>query len=284
MYLIQHSSVQMSISQMLSNPTGKRSAFFASRARVKSQLDSIFIQNLRRYRKQFYAVPYVDNTSKKIIFYVAVPSETFSLNHIRWDCLVEIEYNATKSFENRNAKFFSNSPSFIFTYAYVFNQEDLLVDFIKPKMPSQCLTQPPTIKNPVESRGFDKILYQALKYLTIGGCLTDEYIGKFKQNWNSVTQAQLTTRVADTEKLVAIYQHAKQMDSLRRGTNRKKVTTSQLNSMKNEADKYDKFRKDHTPKYVGYIIRRAPRAKLNFKQAKKKIEKRKPKAKISKTF
>lgn len=267
--MIQHNLVNMSISQMVSNPTGKYSAFFASRARVKSQLDSIFINNLRRYRKQFYAVPYIDSNTKNIIFYVSVPSEAYSINKIRWDCIVEIEYDSTKSLDNRFAKFFSNSPSFIYTYAYVFNQEGLLPNFIKPKMPPQCLNQPPVIKNPVETRGFDKILYQALKYLLIGGCLTDDYITKYKQPWNTITKAQVTVRVADTDRLVTIYQNAKHMESVRRGTNRKTITTAEKNKIDKAAQSYEKFKKQSTPKYVGWVIRRSPRSKITARKAKK---------------
>lgn len=285
--MIQHNLVNMSISQMVSNPTGKYSAFFASRARVKAQLDSIFINNLRRYRKQFYAVPYIDNVTKNIYFYVAVPSEAYYMNRIRWDCIIEIEYDAQKTLENRNAKFFTNSPSFIFTYAYVFNQENLLPDFIKQKMPTQCLTVPPVIKNPVETRGFDKILYQALKYLLIGGCLTNDYITKYKQNWNSITRAQVIVRVADTSKLISIYQHAKRLESERKGTNRKKISTAERKRIDKEKTSYANFKKYSTPKYVGIIIRKAPRAKLTARKAKsimKKMGKKPKKAKITRTI
>jgi hypothetical protein len=177
---------------MLRNPTGKGSAFFASRARIKQQLDTIFIKNLRKYRREFYCVPYVDEFGisgrpHNLIFYVSIPSEEFYMNRVRWDCIIQIEYDASKNIQNRDAKFYTNSPSFIYTYAYVFNQQDLLPDFIKMKMPSQCLTQAPTIRNPIESRGFDKILYQAMRYLIDGNCLTDEYIHKFQQRWNTIT-------------------------------------------------------------------------------------------------
>jgi len=264
---IQHNQEHISIAKMIQNPTGKNTAFFASRVRVKAQLDSIFIKNLRRYRREFYAVPYVDDITHNIYFYVSVPSETFSINRVRWDCLIEIIYNKSLSLENRDAKYYTNSPSFIFTYAYVFNQQDLLPQIIKKKMPSQCLTQPPTIKNPVETRGFDKILYQALKYLTVGGCLTDSYIDKFKQRWNILTQNNLLARCADTDTLISVYQNAKRLDALKHNKNKKKITPQQKNAMETGAKMYDKFRKATTPSHVGSIIRKAPRSKITAKKA-----------------
>lgn len=264
---IQHNKEHISIAKMIQNPTGKNSAFFASRARIKAQLDSIFIKNLRRYRKEFYAVPYVDDTTKNIYFYVAVPSETYMINRVRWDCVIEIVYDKSLSLENRDARFYTNSPSFIFTYAYVFNQQDLLPQFIKVKMPSLCLTQPPTIKNPVETRGFDKILYQALKYLTIGGCLTDSYIDKYKQRWNLITRTNLTARCADTQTLISVYQNAKRLDALKHNKNKKKISTQQKKAMEAGAKKYETFKKATTPSHVGSIFKKAPRSKITARKA-----------------
>ena len=276
---IQHNIEHISIAKMLQNPTGKNSAFFASRARIKAQLDSIFINNLRRYRKEFYAVPYVDQQTKNIYYYVSVPSETFMINKVRWDCVIEIDYDSSLSLENRNAKFYTNSPSFIFTYAYVFNQQGLLPAFIKSKMPIQCLTQPPTIKNPVESRGFDKILYEALKYLVVGGCLTDGYIDKYKQRWNAITQSQLIARCADTDTLISVYQNAKRLDALKHNKNKKTISASQKKSMEDNAKSYESFKKANTPSYVGSILRRAPRSKITARKASKQsnVKRIKPK-------
>lgn len=282
--MIQHNKEHMSIAQMIQNPTGKHSAFFASRARVKAQLDSIFIKNLRRFRREFYAVPYIDEQTHDIVFYVAVPSETFYMNKVRWDCIVEIKYDENKTLENRDARYYTNSPSFIYTYAYVFNQQDLLPDFIKVKMPTRCLTDPPVIKNPVESRGFDKILYQALKYLTVGGCLTDGYLDKYKQRWNSISRADLQSKCADTNTLVSIYQHAKRLESLKQNKNKKPISTEQKRGMESEMKSYDRFKKATTPNYVGHIIRRAPRSKITARKATKIMEAKKPKKKIKSTY
>lgn len=262
-------AVNMSISQMLRNPTGKHSAYFASRARVKAQLDAIFIQNLRKFRREFYAVPYINEETHDIMYYVSVPSESFYMNKIRYDCIVHIKYNKSLALDNREAKFFTNSPSFIFTYAYVFNKEDLLPEFIKSSMPTECLTQPPTIRNPVESKGYDKILYQALKYLIAGGCLSAGYIDKYKQRWTSITEAQVIRRCADTATLVSIYQHAKRMDSLKHKKNKKPVTPQQQSEIKKESAQYDRFKKSTRPNYVGFIFKKAPRSKITAKDVSK---------------
>lgn len=278
-----HNKENISIAQMIQNPTGKASAFFASRARIKNQLDQIFIKNLRHYRREFTAVPYINENNHDIIWYVSVPSETFNLNRVKYDCIVEIVYDASLPLEHRKARFFTNSPSFIYTYAYVFNQEDLLPNFIKPNMPQLSLTQAPVIRNPIESRGFDKILYQALKYLTVGGCLSDDYINKFKQRWNTIAQAQVMRRCADTGTLVAIYQHAKQLDALRRGTARKKVTSQQQAAMQKQAQGYEKFKRSTSPTKVGFIVKRTPRSKITARGAARNINRITPKKKKLKT-
>lgn|SRR5574344_42802 len=273
-----------SISQQILNPTGQHSAFMASRARIKSQLDFIFIKLLRKYRKEFFCVPYVDDDTKNLYFYVSVPSESFYLNKIHWDCIIEVDYDSSQSIESRNAKYFCNSPDFIYTYAYVFNKHDMLPDFIKSQMPIECLTMPPSQRNPIESFGFQKNLYCALKYLTVGGCLTDSYISSYRQRWNTMSMNQLVNRIADTATLVSVYQHAKRLDALKHKTNKKPVSDRQKTAMTKEIGNYVKNRKANTPNYVGFIIRRAPRSKITARKAIKAISKRGPKKKVTSTF
>lgn len=278
-----------SIKQMLNQPTGKFSAYFASRARIKQQLTSIFIKNLRKYRKEFYCVPYVDNqglTGKKknLIFYVSVPSESFNMNKIRWDCVILVEYDSTKNIGDRNAYFYCNSPSFIYTYAYVMYNRGLIPSFVLPRVPSACLSIPPKNRNPIETLGFDKILFQALEYLVTGGCLTDQYISRFQKPWNGQTMKELLTRVANVDKLVALYQHAKRLDALKRHTNRKVITPNQKKNMINDQRKYDMFKKRVNPHSLGIIFKHAPRSKITARRAIRAIQARGPKPKVTNTF
>ena len=71
----------------------------------------------------------------------------------------------TSNIRNWKVKFFSNAPSFVFKYAYVYNKHDLLIPELKAKLGELALTQPPHKTNPREQLGFDKSIFFACHYI-----------------------------------------------------------------------------------------------------------------------
>ena len=62
-----------------------------------------------------------------------------------------------------NISFFSNSPGFVYQFAYVYKHSGLFAeDFIK-KLPNKCFTQEPKVKNPNMIVDYDKTIYFAMK-------------------------------------------------------------------------------------------------------------------------
>lgn len=138
----------MTLEQYVNNPTGKGSAFVAARSAIKFGLNNTYIKLLREYRKQFYAVPYIYKNGD-ILFYVKVPSEDYKNNKIAYDVLFLLEYDKDKKRRLRKMRLYSNSPSFIFTYCYVYNKEGLIIDKLRDKLPYEALTKAPVIRNPI---------------------------------------------------------------------------------------------------------------------------------------
>lgn len=152
----------MTLTKYTSNPTGKGSAYVANRAAIKNGLNMIFIKLLREHRKEFYAVPYIYGNGD-ILYYIKVPSEDYDINKISYDVLFLLKYDKNLKRANRHMFLYSNSPSFIFTYCYVYNKHGLLIDKLKSKLPIEALTKPPVVRNPIESLGYDKSTYIARK-------------------------------------------------------------------------------------------------------------------------
>ena len=146
----------MTLEQYVSNPTGKGSGYVANRAAIKNGLNMIYIKLLREHRKQFYAVPYLYGNGD-ILFYVKVPSEKYDENKISYDVLFLIQYDKNKSRDKRLMKLYSNSPSFIYTYCYVYNQHNLIIEKLKSKLPNEALTTFPEVRNPIGSLRIWKI-------------------------------------------------------------------------------------------------------------------------------
>lgn len=83
---------------------------------------------------------------------------------------------ADRTLNRYRLKLFSNSPNFMFTYTYVLNKNNMIVPKLKNKCSQKALVDPPTIKNPVESYGFEKSCYFACKYIKEKGLLNKAVI------------------------------------------------------------------------------------------------------------
>jgi hypothetical protein len=256
----------VSIREMADNPTGSGSAFLASRSMIRQSLNITFIQNLQRNRRQFFAMPYVYDNGD-VLFHVKVPSEERKYNSITYDVLFFIKFERDKRYSMRPCRFFCNSPSFLFTYSYVFYNCDLMIDSCAYKI-GQALTTPPVIRNPVESLGYEKILYQACRYLLDSFCLTDSYIAKFGQRANPATENDLAIKIADPQKIVELYQIGQRLAAR---THRREISAAEHKEMEEKRRDYADTEHRNTPHTAGFIIKHAPRPKLTARQAIKKI-------------
>jgi len=153
-----------------------------------------------------------------------VPSEFFKDNKITYDVLFLLKYDKQLERKNRQMYVYSNSPSFVFTYCYVYNKHGLLIDKLKDKFPTEALTMAPEIRNPIQSLGFEKSTYIAALYLLHGGCFSDAYINRFGKSMTDMLEMLTFKKIADPEQLVAIYQHA-QYNS--RKTHRKQLSANE---------------------------------------------------------
>lgn len=267
----------MTLMKYFSNPTGKGSAYVANRRAIKDGLNMIYIKLLREHRKEFYATPYIYENGD-ILYYVKVPSEDYKNNKIAYDVLFLLTYQKDVRRVNREIHMYSNSPSFIFTYCYVYNKHGLLIDKLKNKLPNEALTMPPEVRNPIESLGYEKSTYIACRYLIDGGCLSDEYVNRFGKVMTKTLEATTFNKIADPELLIAIYQHAKYNE---RKQHRKELSANEKAARDKRQAQYAKAEKENRPR-EGFIISKAPRSKITAKKAQKIILAKKPKEKKKK--
>ena len=73
--------------------------------------------------------------------------------------------DAGRSLNRYNMQVYSNDPSFNFTYAYVFKQNNLVIKELEPKLAKLSRTKAPTETNPDEQIGYVKSLYFAYLYM-----------------------------------------------------------------------------------------------------------------------
>lgn len=155
----------LNINSLLINPTGKNTSFMASRQRIIENLNFKYEKLLLKHKKFDFKVFKYKKDS--YLFKFLIPSET--KENLFYDIFLLFSPNEAskddKSILRYDLKLFSNSPDFMFTYTYVLNENGFIIDFLKPKCSSKALKEAPTVKNPVETHGFEKSCYYACLYL-----------------------------------------------------------------------------------------------------------------------
>jgi hypothetical protein len=261
--------IDISLKQYVTNPTGKGSGSVAARYRIRQSLNSAFVKLLSKHRRSFRAIPYVYDNGD-ILFHVKIPSETHG-TEILYDVIVFLPGDqATRKYENRFVRMWSNSPSFMFTYAYVYYHSNLMVDSFADKFPDIVLSDAPVVRNPLESLGFEKSTYIAGRYLIEGQCLTDSYIKRYGINATNSNIKSLIRFTPNPEAVVNRHQLLTKLERAKINKEKKK-----RDALKKKA-KLDRERKDlkrnklkASRKISG--AKKRPRSKITAKKAKKKL-------------
>lgn len=160
----------MILKEFLENPVGKGDT-------------SINVSLITDSLKTKYDASYSDNTKdrKKIevkVFHqplkdiywlwLIIPSETGRGN--TYDVVYKFinpdpKNRLSLSISKFNIEVFANSPSFAFTYAYVYNKNGLLIPELSGKLGNKFMTKSPNTRNRNQLVLFDKYIYFGAKYI-----------------------------------------------------------------------------------------------------------------------
>ena len=155
---------KLTLHQLLVNPTGKYSAFMSARYKIIEDLQKRYVTLLYKHKNFKFKVYKVKNN---YLFQFKIPSEKY--DSLFYDVFIEFEYD--KEFkndftiDNYTLELFSNAQAFTYTYTYVLNSNKMIIDDLKSLCSPIALTQPPSVRNPVEIYGFEKSCYFACKYI-----------------------------------------------------------------------------------------------------------------------
>ena len=119
------------------------------------------------YKRQLKLTSARDTNRKNYYFIVNIPSSTSNKRALSYDVIIEVSNpkNSPNNIFEKNVRFFSNSPSFSFFYAYVYNRHGLLIPWLKNKYSGTILQKRPTSRNPKEEVKLDQSLKTALLYI-----------------------------------------------------------------------------------------------------------------------
>ena len=175
--------MERSFKEYISNPLGNKTAVFSSREMYRNLYTNKFnVLMVRENSKLDYRL-YKDNDNYYI--HLKIPSE--KIKDFYYDVVIQFIPNklsaVEKTLDNYIVKFYSNDPSFVFTFAHAFIKNNMFVEDLKPKMSKLAVRKDAKEKNPNNEIGYVKSLYFAYIFMRSRGLFNKiHYVGADKYN------------------------------------------------------------------------------------------------------
>lgn len=162
----------MTFEEYINNPMG--SSILANsremyRALYTKKFDTVMVRENGKMDYKLY------KSKDKFYIYLKIPSEV--VEKFYYDVVIEFSpsgkgFDTFKTLDKYKVRFFSNDPSFVFTFAHSFKQNDLFITELSSKMDKYALKHKAEIRNPKDEVSYVKSLYFAFLYTKNRGLLS----------------------------------------------------------------------------------------------------------------
>lgn len=103
--------------------------------------------------------------------HIKVPSESQKNGAYEYDVVIRFftdkpEIKSQPNLRSYYIQFFSNSPSFMYQYAYLYNKEGFLIEALYNKLDVDYIDTPPEKTNSSMTKTYDKSIYFACRFLS----------------------------------------------------------------------------------------------------------------------
>ena len=148
------------------NPSGGSASALALGA-VRYGFERRYEGVTKKLKKKIPVTIFRENDTS-FYYHLLVPSDTRSMDYdvvIHFFETVEDPEKTHMSLKDWQVEFFSNCPSFVFTYAYAYNKNNLLIGWLGDKLGSEVLGNKPNEKNPSLLLLWDKSIFYAIHHI-----------------------------------------------------------------------------------------------------------------------
>lgn len=263
--------MNMTFDEYISNPMGKKNAVFSNREMFKTmykqKLDIILVREVGKINYKLYQ-------SKKGNYYIhfKIPSEP--IKNFYYDTVIEFytdQHSAelSRTLKNYYVRFYSNDPSFVFTFAHAMKSNDMLIKDLEKKMSKQALKSVAKEKNPKDEVGYVKSIFFAYLLANQYGLFDKVTYKSYAQNYNPKI---LLNEVTHADEKVAA--------RIRAGEELNKEKSIQRKKEKIEKKNGPQIEEDPSSLEVPKIAKVANTKKVNKTNSVKKVSKSKKVKKI----
>lgn len=159
----------MYLSEFLENPVGKGDASIPNKTLIMGALSGKFDNLINSPKGAAIKMRiYRNATSDEYWFWLVIPTETQRDN--TYDIVFhffdrEKRHRRDLSIAKYDFQVFTNTPSFAYTYAYVYQQAGLLIPELADRLGREPITQSPDVRNRNQNIMYDKYIYFAARYI-----------------------------------------------------------------------------------------------------------------------
>lgn len=225
---LQYENSNMTMEKYLSNPTGIKNNTALNLPMIKQGLDYRYDKLIKVHKRFKFTVYKKDDNV--LLLHMKLPSETYN---IFYDVLIEMREVDTLIRHN-TFKLFSNSPSFVFNYAYVYNAKGMIIPELASKYGDKVLKHPPNITNYLRITSYEKSVYYTILYILMNYEQNKELESKAKQ----YNEQELLELVSTPDVKIAEYQRKRKHEAQLR---KRDLGAAMVHKMKLEAKKREKL-------------------------------------------
>lgn len=202
-----HKSV--TIDGFLSNPMGEAGQSMITKRAMDATLHSYRSEYSSLRKSGKFKVVYYKNKDD-IYLKVQVPSSTFE--DFYYDVLFKFDTSKIKvsKLNTIPVQFFSNSPAFMFTYAYAFKLYSLLIPESYKLLNPKSIKQVPVVKNPDVTVFYEKTILFAIFYLKDANLL-DTHNSLYHNSVVTALPRKIMDTIKSTESKLEEYNNRKKL-------------------------------------------------------------------------
>ena len=173
--------MDMTFHDYIQNPMGRENAVISNRVMYRNlyqeKLDKILVREAGKIDIKAYHV------GKRYICYLKIPSEV--IDKFYYDVLIEFRPPKTivgTDLKDYLVRFYSNDPSFVYTFTHAFVKNDLFFKDFENKMSKKAIRERGKEKNPADQAGYVKSIYFAYLIMSKRGYFSKtKYVDKYSK-------------------------------------------------------------------------------------------------------
>lgn len=226
----------MNLRSFLDNPVGKGDASINNKL-IMGVLSQKYDNLINKKDKKIEMTVFKNAASDTYWFWFIITTETNRTN--TYDVVIKLSdkdgsHKKDLSVSNYDAQFFANTPSFAYTYAYVYNKNGIMIPELSKKLGGSFIADSPNVRNRQEVIMYDKYIYFATRYLLDSKQMNRARLEVIARPFN---EKYLFSKIRTLDTIMDEYKEAeRKLKAKERGTtksprNEKVSSTSNTNSI-----------------------------------------------------